>query len=74
MSAKYAGRVGNVVVSGAVEIAKRYEEAGRARVAADEAVTAYLSTPTYLRLQKALSDADSEWRKAGEDFHEARIK
>lgn len=68
------GKVGNIVVSGVVDLAKRYEAAGRALVAARDAVDEYLNTPEYIRLQENVSNADAEWRKLGEDFNEARIK
>lgn len=66
------GRVGQIVVSGAVEVALRYECAGRAKVAAQTAIDEYLKTPEYQRLCEARIEAETEWREAGDAFYAAR--
>ena len=68
------GKVGNVVVSGVVEVAERYEAAGRARVAAEKAVNEYLDRPEYTNLRDTLNRADKAWRESGAELNDARIK
>jgi hypothetical protein len=67
------GKVGNIAVSGVVEIAQRYEAAGNRRIACQAAIDEYLDRPEYKKLCKALRDADAAWRAAGAEYETGRL-